>query len=291
MMILLKTAYVPGWPRIKAHAVAGQSAKRRLFVTRHFEGTLLSSFIICKSHRSAACRASGALAVLMSLAALLATIPAQVPAQAQVPVQVPAQAQVPAALVEDVQSKTANVEFMDYLTTGQVIKLQPREILVLSYLKSCHYETITGGTVYIGAERSDVVGGKVARSKVPCDGGKMQLTFQLATSSAASSYRDRTPIQVDATVYAVLPMFQVDGGGKLIIERLDRAQERLEFDIGDNLIRQKFFDLATINKPLSRGAIYRATLGKHHITFKVHTNAKPGKAPVISRLLRFPATS
>ena len=80
---------------------------------------------------------------------------------------------VPTALVEDVKSTTADIEFMDYIGTGQVIKLQPGDVLVLSYLKSCEYETITGGTVTVGAERSEVQDGKIARAKVACDGGKI----------------------------------------------------------------------------------------------------------------------
>ena len=83
---------------------------------------------------------------------------------------------IPTALVEDVKSTTADVEFMDYLGTGQVIKLEPRDVLVLSYLKSCEHETITGGTVSVGAERSEVQGGKIVRAKVRCDGGKIRLT-------------------------------------------------------------------------------------------------------------------
>lgn len=35
---------------------------------------------------------------------------------------------VPTALVEDVKSTTAGVEFMDYIGTGQVIKLQPGDV-------------------------------------------------------------------------------------------------------------------------------------------------------------------
>ena len=50
---------------------------------------------------------------------------------------------VAAALVEDVKSTTANIEFMDYVGNGQVIRLQPDDVLVLSYLKSCQHETIT----------------------------------------------------------------------------------------------------------------------------------------------------
>ena len=66
---------------------------------------------------------------------------------------------VPTALVEDVKSASAEIEFMDYVGTGQVIKLAPSDVLVLSYLKSCEYETITGGTVRVGFDKSDVEGG------------------------------------------------------------------------------------------------------------------------------------
>ena len=54
---------------------------------------------------------------------------------------------VPTALVEDVKSGTAGVEFMDYVGSGQVIRLAPHDTLVLSYLQSCEQETITGGTI------------------------------------------------------------------------------------------------------------------------------------------------
>src|SRR5262245_63917384 len=77
---------------------------------------------------------------------------------------------VPTALVEDVNSATAGVEFMDYVGNRQVISLGPRDTLVLSYLKSCEHETITGGTVTVGMERSEVKDGQVVRSKVPRDG-------------------------------------------------------------------------------------------------------------------------
>jgi len=53
--------------------------------------------------------------------------------------------------------------------------------LFLSYLKSCEHETITGGTVTVGTERSEVKEGQVVRNKVPCNGGKMQLSSQQAS--------------------------------------------------------------------------------------------------------------
>src|SRR5262245_55871562 len=93
---------------------------------------------------------------------------------------------VPIALVEDVASTTAEVEFMDYVGTGQIIKLAPKDVLVLSYLKSCTHETITGGTVRIGSEQSDVEGGKISRTKVKCNGGNMRLASAEANASGAS---------------------------------------------------------------------------------------------------------
>jgi hypothetical protein len=73
---------------------------------------------------------------------------------------------IPTALVEDVKSATADIEFMDYVGTGQVLKLEPGDVLVLNYLKSCEHETIRGGTVRVGAEHSEVQDGQVVRAKV-----------------------------------------------------------------------------------------------------------------------------
>ena len=88
----------------------------------------------------------------------------------------PCFAQTPVALVEDVRGNSAGVEFMDYLTAGKVIKLKSQDSVMLGYLASCWSETITGGTVVVGPEQSDVQGGKVNRLKVPCNGGKIALT-------------------------------------------------------------------------------------------------------------------
>ena len=96
---------------------------------------------------------------------------------------------VPTALVEDVKSATADVEFMDYVGNRQVIKLGPSDVLVLSYLKSCEHETITGGTVAVGTERSEVQGGQVVRTKVPCDGGNIQLS----AAAGEPKRRERIP--------------------------------------------------------------------------------------------------
>jgi hypothetical protein len=198
---------------------------------------------------------------------------------------------VPIALVEDVNSASADVEFMDYVGTGQVIKLAPKDTIVLSYLKSCQHETITGGIVKIGADKSDVQGGKVVRAKVSCNGGKMQLASAEANVSGASSFRLQSA-PISPVLYATAPMVQIPkllatDPRTLLIERLDQPGERAEFAIGDD--NAGFYDLAKVKaKPLARGGVYRATIGTNKVTFKIDAKAKTtGKIPVVSRLLRF----
>jgi hypothetical protein len=223
---------------------------------------------------------------LIAAALAAALIPAsQASARAPAPL-------VATALVEEVKSTSAEVEFMDYVGTGQVIKLEPSDVLVLSYLKSCAHETITGGTVSVGAERSEVQGGKIARAKVPCNGGNMKLSAAQANSGGASSFRLQNVV-FDPTIYALPPMIQIpklqpEDGRTLVIARADRRGKRVSIQLEESLAAGGFYDMAKTKTRFARGAVYTATLGSRKMTFKVDRKAKIGKAPVVSRLLRFP---
>src|SRR5262245_50316772 len=167
---------------------------------------------------------------------------------------------VPTALVEDVKSAYADIEFMDYVGTGQVIKLAPNDVLVLSYLKSCEHETITGGTVRIGPDKSDVEGGRIIRARVPCNGGNMKLSAHQPNTSAASSCRLQNAA-FEPTVYALPPVVQIpklrsDESRILVIERAKRpgANERFSLDIDESLAGGGFYDLAKTDVRLRRGA-------------------------------------
>ena len=87
-----------------------------------------------------------------------------------------AAAQAPVAIVEEIESKTARLEFMDYLRTGQFIRLGEGDRLVIGYFNSCWREVIVGGTVLVGNEESEVTSGSVERQKVRCDTGKKGAT-------------------------------------------------------------------------------------------------------------------
>ena len=169
---------------------------------------------------------------------------------------------VPTALVEDIKSTSADIEFMDYVDTGQVIRLEPQDVLVLSYLKSCEHETITGGTVRVGTDKSDVEGGKIARTKVPCNGGTMKLSAQQANTSGASSFRLQNA-SFDPTVYALPPVIQIpklraDDSRTLTIERSGKPNERFTVEVDETLINGGFYDLAKKRQaPQARRGLHR----------------------------------
>jgi hypothetical protein len=202
----------------------------------------------------------------------------------------------PVAVVEDVTGSPPGIQFMDYVDDGQVIHLGPQDTIVFGYLKSCWHETITGGTVTVGTEQSQVQGGKVDRAKVPCEGGKMQLTAELA-KSAAMVFRDRpqpthqTP-HPQFTLYGLSPVVEIRPGGTLVIDRVDQPGEHHEVATsGVQLVRGVFLDLAKAGVVLSPGGIYRATAGAQQIVFKIDSNAQAGNAPIVGRLLRLQPAS
>jgi hypothetical protein len=199
----------------------------------------------------------------------------------------------PVAVVEDVQGKVAGVEFMDYVAAGKVIALGAKDSIVLGYLKSCWRESIAGGTVTVGDEQSTVQGGKVQRSKVACDAGRMQLGTREATQSAATVFRslrqDGQPAPTaPVLIYGRSPIVEVGAQrGWLRIERIDAAAEPAEIAIeGKALVAGRFVDLAGAGVVLAPGATYAARLGAMSVEFKVDWDAAPGATPIAGRLLR-----
>jgi hypothetical protein len=207
-----------------------------------------------------------------------------------------ASAQSPAAVVEELAGNVPGVAFMDYVDPGQVIRLGAHDRIVLGYLKSCWRETITGGTVTVGPDQSEVAGGEVARAKVACDGGKMMLSAELAGKSGAMVFRQAPKPQPAAllhpefTLYGLSPVFELRPPGKLVVERLDQRGERHELAVtGQELMRGAFFDCAKAGVALAPGGIYRAKYADREIVFKIDPDAKSGDAPLLGRLARLQA--
>lgn len=201
-----------------------------------------------------------------------------------------AHAQAPVAIVEEVVGNGAGVEVMDYLDAGKVVSLAKGQKLVIGYLKSCWRETITEGTIVIGSDQSTVTHGKIERSKVPCDGRPYTLSAEQSRASAAMAFRKQPKgkMRSEVTLFGLMPIIEARGGGRLVIERVDQKGERFEFDISsDDRQDSTFFDLASTQKSLTAGGLYRASLGSSHVlVFKIDPQAKGGPGPVVGRLLR-----
>lgn len=202
-----------------------------------------------------------------------------------------AHADAPVAVVEDVTG-SPGVELMDYVTSGQTIKLGAKDQLVLGYIKSCWRETIKGGTVTVGGEQSTVDGGNITREKVACDGGKMELAAAQSKQGAAMVFRGTghtPPPKPQFTIYARSPVIELPGGGSLSLERVDRAgDKKIELSIAEGqLAHGKFYDLAKAGNELEPGGVYRAKAGNQQVVFQVDAAAKTEGGPLAGRLVRF----
>jgi hypothetical protein len=102
----------------------------------------------------------------------------------------PAAADPDVALIESLTSHSQRVELMTYAHVGQVIRLSAEQTMVLSY--RCVRETITGGTVTVGIEQSQVQAGDIKRVKGSCGAGKIELTGGAQTAISGRAYRGLT---------------------------------------------------------------------------------------------------
>jgi hypothetical protein len=196
-----------------------------------------------------------------------------------------AMAEPPAAIVEEVAGNSAGVEFMDYLEAGRTIRLGPQDRIVLSYLKSCTREAVTGGTIKVGAEQSEVQSGQVERTRVDCDARRMLLAAPHPNDSAGLVVRG--PPKPQFTLFGSSPVVEVKGSGTLAVTRLDKAGEQYALPIAQSAPdRRSFVDFAANGMSLAPGGLYRAVWGAHQVVFKVDATAKPGRTPVIGRLLK-----
>ena len=205
----------------------------------------------------------------------------------------PAAADSPVAVVEDVQGKVTGAEFMDYVTPKAVIKIGEGGSVILSYLKSCRRETISGtGTVVVGTEESAVHLADVKAERTNCDPNQANATTRETSGVAATVLRSvdsskaASLPQPQLTLYGASPLVEAKGRGKLVIRRLDVPGERQEINLGGTQLKGRFLDFASENVALVPGGLYAATFKSSQIVFRVDTLAKPGATPIVGRLLR-----
>jgi hypothetical protein len=201
----------------------------------------------------------------------------------------PAAADSPVAVVEDVRGKVTGAEFMDYVSPKAVIKIGDGGSVILSYLKSCRRETISGaGTVIVGTEESAVHLAEVKAETTNCDPTQANATTRETSGVAATVLRsvEASRPQPQLTLYGASPLVEAKGRGKLTIRRLDAPGERQEINLGGTQLKGRFVDFASENVALVPGGLYSATFKSSQVVFLVDALAKPGATPIVGRLLR-----
>ena len=200
-----------------------------------------------------------------------------------------AQSRNPVALVEEVTGRVAGVAEMDYMPAGKVVRLAAQDRLVLSYLASCQRETITGGVVTVGAERSDVRDGDVQRETIACDAGRLRLSPEQAARSGVMVFRGirkADGAQHEITIHARSPIVDGVGAGPLVIQRIDKAADQIAVNVTPAILRNRAVDLVKVGIRLEAGGVYTLKAGERQIVFKVAPNARVDGGPILGRLLR-----
>ena len=204
----------------------------------------------------------------------------------------PAAAESPVAVVEEVQGKVTGAEFMDYVTPKTVIKLGANSSVIISYMKSCRREKISGlGTVIVGTDESFVQFADVKSEKTDCDSSQSHATTKETSEVAATVLRSvgksaSSTIKPQLTLYGTSPIVEARGRGTLVVERLDVKGERQQIELNGSQPKGKFYDFATVNRALAPGGIYSATFGSGKVVFRIDSQAKPGATPIVGRLIR-----
>ncbi|PWC52437.1 hypothetical protein TSH7_33485 [Azospirillum sp. TSH7] len=198
----------------------------------------------------------------------------------------------PTALVEDVSDGVDGVQPMDYLAAGRSVALKAGQTLTLSYLESCVNETITGGSVTVGARESAVEGGSIDRHTLPCDGGKLLLASNEAGKAGVTVFRSapialpgmKAPLpKPDLTLFKTHPVLILSAPGPVTIDRLDVQGIALT----TVNVPGTTLDTAKKGSGLEAGGLYKVSAGQKSFIVKIDEKAAAGGGPALGRLIRF----
>lgn len=192
----------------------------------------------------------------------------------------------PVAIVEEVKGPQIGVQQMDLLEQGRVIKLQAGTTLTLGYLGSCVRETITGGSVTIGQEKSKVENGTRLAKQVDCDGGRAIKLDNRGNDVAGVVFRKVKTIgkklpKPQWTIFGTDPVMRLSKPGtRILITRLDKDNEKpIDLAVGGLIV-----DLSKAGIQLEPGGLYSISDLSATFILKVSPLAVPG-APLLSRLI------
>lgn len=193
----------------------------------------------------------------------------------------------PVAIIEDITTPASKFEVMDFVTQGQVIHLGKSGKIVLGYMKPCIQETITGGTVIIKKDRSEVQGGQLIREDVACSGAQTKLDGQVAGKSGAMAFRSARVglAEPDTVIMGTSPVFIFDKPpSHITITRMDRRGETYRLTVN-----ARYLDTSKKQLHLQRTGIYKVeSSGNAFKTFKIDSNASDHPVAIFNRMVRLP---
>ncbi|MDY0873220.1 hypothetical protein [Dongia rigui] len=180
----------------------------------------------------------------------------------------------PVAIVEDSPLTMGRGQAFDLLNESEVLTLAPQQTLVLGYLKSCTRETITGGTVTIGAKESTVEGGKVTREKTVCTQTKLALTADESQQSATIAFRGQIK-----HVYTRQPLIVAEKSETVKIEPIEGGESwNLKPENGR-------IDFQAAKVEMQPGARYKVTGAKTSLIVEVDAAATTAKTGTLERVV------
>lgn len=175
------------------------------------------------------------------------------------------------AIVEAGQAADAGLMEFALLTEETEFKLAPGETITIGYFASCISETITGGTVVVGAEQSMVTGGEVTRTEGgQCTEPRMDLTTDESQQSASIVWRgDEDMVKI---IHDRSPILRSRGGDTLFVEIVPlQGGVPMKLKSENGLI-----DLAAEKLELRPGQSYHVKTGKNTVMLEVAPDAKTG---------------
>ncbi|MEC9367490.1 MAG: hypothetical protein VX871_02245 [Pseudomonadota bacterium] len=190
----------------------------------------------------------------------------------------------PTAIVEEAAAPSTGLQPMDFLDEGKVIELKPGEKLTLGYLSSCVRETIAGGKITIGADKSKVENGTRKAEEVDCAGARVVRVTTKTTDVAGAVFRKgkwEEPLpKPNWTSYSTKPLFRLTPqASALKLERIDKTAPVIEVPVTGGMA-----DFAKAGVKLEPSGLYEVTAGNVSLILQVSPLAEQN-APLLSRIV------
>jgi hypothetical protein len=192
-------------------------------------------------------------------------------------------------LVESVSSGVPGVTAMSYVNAGTEIELGHSGVIVLDHLAACSRETVTGGSLRVGAQGSQVNGGRIVRSQLGCDGQQLQLAASESTGGGQVYRTFSGPLDPQTDMLdlrSTQPVILATQSGTLHITRIDQAASLITITVtAASASQPTAIDMSRLHLVLAPGAMYCISLGQQNIKFRVDPAATVAQQPLMARLL------